>query len=141
MDCRGIKTNIDNTFATGMCYQDKLCSCQAFECFMKYWNSPDFKSRMKQFKNYSPSVFNELIGISETWKEQYKIAENPKLKEFNNVIRRYKNKELPDYFIQYIDTMVKIELVTRKFKSHKLKEKFVNKKIYHAYMEYLNICV
>ena len=81
MDCRGIKTNIDNTFATGMYYQDKLCSCQAFDCFMKYWNSPDFKSRMKQFKNYSPSVFNELIEISETWKERYKIAENPKLKE------------------------------------------------------------
>ena len=88
MDCRGIKTNIDNTFATGMYYQDKLCSCQAFDCFMKYWNSPDFKSRMKQFKNYSPSVFNELVGISETWKERYKVAENPKLKEFNNVIRR-----------------------------------------------------
>ena len=141
MDCRGIKTNIDNTFATGMYYQDKLCSCQAFDCFMKYWNSPDFKSRMKQFKNYSPSVFNELVVISETWKERYKIAENPKLKEFNNVIRRYKNKELPDYFIQYIDTLVKIELITRKFKSHKLKEKFVNNKIYHAYMEYLNIAV
>ena len=141
MDCRGIKTNIDNTFATRMYYQDKLCSYQAFDCFMKYWNSPDFKSRMKQFKNYSPSVFNELIGISETWKERYKISENPKLKEFNNVIRRYKNKELPDYFIQYIDTLVKIELITRKFKSHKLKEKFVNKKIYHAYMEYLNIAV
>ena len=141
MACRGIKTNIDNTFAIGMYYQDKLCSCKAFDCFMKYWNNPDFKSIMKQFKNYSPSVFNELIGISETWKERYKIAENPKLKEFNNVIRRYKNKELPDYFILYIDTLVKIELITRKFKSHKLKEKFVNKKIYHAYMEYLNICV
>lgn len=41
--------------------------------------------------------------------------------------------------MQYISIMVKIELLTRKFKSNKLKEKFVNKKIYHLYMEYLNI--
>lgn len=126
MNCRGIKTNIDNTF-------------DGFDCFMKYWNNSDFKSQMKQFKNYSSSLFNELVRISETWKEQYKIIKNPKLKEFNNVIRRYKNKELPDCFMQYITTMVKIELVTRKFKSHKLKEKFINKKIYYNYMVYLNM--
>ncbi len=139
MNCRGIKTNMDNTFATGMYYQDKLYSCEAFDCFISYWNSPDFKSRMKQFENRSSSLFNKLVGMSETWKERYKIAENPNLKEFNNVIRRYKNKELPDCFMEYITTLVKIELLTRKFKSNKLKEKFVNKKIYHTYMEYLNI--
>ena len=35
--------------------------------------------------------------------------------------------------------MIKLELATRKFKTHKIKEKFINKKIYQAYMEYINI--
>lgn len=145
MNDRGIKTNIDDALNVGMSFHDKINSselleaCGAFDCFMKYWDQPDFKSRMKQYKNYSPSVFKELVEISENWKEQYKVAENPKLKEFNNVVRRYRNKELPEYFMQYIDTMVKLELITRKFKTHKLKEKFINKKIYHSYKEYLNI--
>lgn len=85
------------------------------------------------------STFSDLVVDRMT--ERIKVEMCPKLKEFNNVVRRYKNKELPEYFIQYIDSMIKLELVARKFKSHKLKEKFVNKKIYRAYMEYINIGV
>lgn len=92
----------------------------------------------KWFSAFSDSVFTFSDCIVDIMIERIEVEICPKLKEFNNVIRRYKNKELPHYFILYIDTLVKIELTSRKFKSHKLKEKFVNKKIYHAYMEYLN---
>lgn len=80
MNCRGIKTNMDNTFVTGMYYQDKLYSCETFDCFMKYWNSPDFKSQMKQFENRSSSLSSKIVRMSETWKEQYKIVKKSKIK-------------------------------------------------------------
>ena len=83
------------------------------------------------------SAFSDLV-VDKTI-ERIEVEICPKLKEFNNVVRRYKNKELPECFIQYIDSMIKLELATRKFKTHKIKEKFINKKIYQAYMEYINI--
>ena len=83
------------------------------------------------------SAFSDLV-VDKTI-ERIKVEICPKLKEFNNVVRRYKSKELPEYVIQYIDSRIKLELATRKFKTHKIKEKFINKKIYQAYMEYINI--
>ena len=83
------------------------------------------------------SAFSDLVVDKTT--ERIKVEICPKLKEFNNVVRRYKSKELPEYVIQYIDSRIKLELATRKFKTHKIKEKFINKKIYQAYMEYINI--
>ena len=83
------------------------------------------------------SAFSDLV-VDKTI-ERIEVEICPKLKEFNNVVRRYKNKELPEYVIQYIDSRIKLELATRKFKTHKIKEKFINKKIYQAYMEYINI--
>ncbi len=112
------------------------------ESFLK----PEFKNTdsvvvemNKWFSAFSDLVFTVSDCIVDRTIERIEVEICSKLKEFNNVVRRYKNKELPDCFIQYIDSMIKLELVTRKFKTHKLKEKFVNKKIYHAYMEYLNI--
>ena len=83
------------------------------------------------------SAFSDLV-VDKTI-ERIEVEICPKLKEFNNVVRRYKSKELPEYVIQYIDSRIKLELATRKFKTHKIKEKFINKKIYQAYMEYINI--
>ena len=83
------------------------------------------------------SIFSDLV-VDKTI-ERIEVEICPKLKEFNNVVRRYKSKELPEYVIQYIDSRIKLELATRKFKTHKIKEKFINKKIYQAYMEYINI--
>ena len=83
------------------------------------------------------SAFSDLV-VDKTI-ERIEVEICPKLKEFNNVVRRYKSKELPEYVIQYIDSKIKLELATRKFKTHKIKEKFINKKIYQAYMEYINI--
>ena len=109
------------------------------ESFLK----PEFDSVVvetnKWFSAFSDfvSAFSDLV-VDKTI-ERIEVEICPKLKEFNNVVRRYKNKELPNCFIQYIDSMIKLELVTRKFKTHKIKEKFINKKIYQAYMEYLNI--
>ena len=112
------------------------------ESFLK----PEFKNidsvvveTNKWFSAFSDfvSIFSDLV-VDKTI-ERIEVEICPKLKEFNNVVRRYKNKELPEYFIQYIDSMIKLELATRKFKTHKIKEKFINKKIYQAYMEYINI--
>lgn len=111
------------------------------ESFLK----PEFKNTdivvetNKWFSAFSDfvSIFADLV-VDKTI-ERIEVEICPKLKEFNNVVRRYKNKELPEYFIQYIDSMIKLELATRKFKTHKIKEKFINKKIYQAYMEYINI--
>ena len=83
------------------------------------------------------SAFSDLV-VDKTI-ERIEVEICPKLKEFNNVVRRYKSKELPEYVIQYIDSRIKLELATRKFKTHKIKEKFINKKIYQAYIEYINI--
>ena len=105
------------------------------ESFLK----PEFKNTdsvvvetNKWFSAFSDLVVDKTI-------ERIEVEICPKLKEFNNVVRRYKNKELPEYVIQYIDSRIKLELATRKFKTHKIKEKFINKKIYQAYMEYINI--
>ena len=109
------------------------------ESFLK----PEFDSVVvetnKWFSAFSDfvSAFSDLV-VDKTI-ERIEVEICPKLKEFNNVVRRYKNKELPEYVIQYIDSRIKLELVTRKFKTHKIKEKFINKKIYQAYMEYINI--
>ena len=81
------------------------------------------------------SAFSDLV-VDKTI-ERIEVEICPKLKEFNNVVRRYKSKELPEYVIQYIDSRIKLELATRKFKTHKIKEKFINKKIYQAYIEYI----
>ena len=93
----------------------------------------------KWFSAFSDLVFTVSDCIVDRTIERIEVEICPKLKEFNNVVRRYKNKELPECFIQYIDSMIKLELATRKFKTHKIKEKFINKKIYQAYMEYINI--
>ena len=93
----------------------------------------------KWFSAFSDLVFTFSDRVLDRTVERIDVEICPKLKEFNNVVRRYKNKELPDCFIQYIDSMIKLELATRKFKTHKIKEKFINKKIYQAYMEYINI--
>ena len=93
----------------------------------------------KWFSAFSDFVFTVSDCIVDRTIERIEVEICPKLKEFNNVVRRYKNKELPECFIQYIDSMIKLELATRKFKTHKIKEKFINKKIYQAYMEYINI--
>ena len=104
------------------------------ESFLK----PEFKNTdivvetNKWFSAFSDLVVDKTI-------ERIEVEICPKLKEFNNVVRRYKSKELPEYVIQYIDSRIKLELATRKFKTHKIKEKFINKKIYQAYMEYINI--
>ena len=107
------------------------------ESFLK----PEFKNveMNKWFSAFSDfvSAFADLVVDKTT--ERIKVEICPKLKEFNNVVRRYKSKELPEYVIQYIDSRIKLELATRKFKTHKIKEKFINKKIYQAYMEYINI--
>ena len=109
------------------------------ESFLK----PEFDSVVvetnKWFSAFSDfvSAFSDLV-VDKTI-ERIEVEICPKLKEFNNVVRRYKNKELPECFIQHIDSMIKLELATRKFKTHKIKEKFINKKIYQAYMEYINI--
>ena len=112
------------------------------ESFLK----PEFKNTdsvvvetNKWFSAFSDfvSIFSDLV-VDKTI-ERIEVEICPKLKEFNNVVRRYKNKELPEYVIQYIDSRIKLELATRKFKTHKIKEKFINKKIYQAYMEYINI--
>ena len=109
------------------------------ESFLK----PEFDSVVvetnKWFSAFSDfvSAFSDLV-VDKTI-ERIEVEICPKLKEFNNVVRRYKNKELPEYVIQYIDSRIKLELVTRKFKTHKIKEKFINKKIYQAYIEYINI--
>ena len=112
------------------------------ESFLK----PEFKNTdsvvvetNKWFSAFSDFVFTFSDRVLDRTVERIDVEICPKLKEFNNVVRRYKNKELPDCFIQYIDSMIKLELATRKFKTHKIKEKFINKKIYQAYMEYLNI--
>ena len=107
------------------------------ESFLK----PEFKNveMNKWFSAFSDLVFTVSDCIVDRTIERIEVEICPKLKEFNNVVRRYKNKELPECFIQYIDSMIKLELATRKFKTHKIKEKFINKKIYQAYMEYLNI--
>ena len=81
------------------------------------------------------SAFSDLV-VDKTI-ERIEVEICPKLKEFNNVVRRYKSKELPEYVIQYIDSRIKLELATSKFKTHKIKEKFINKKIYQAYIEYI----
>ena len=93
----------------------------------------------KWFSAFSDFVFTFSDCIVDRTIERIEVEICPKLKEFNNVVRRYKNKELPECFIQHIDSMIKLELATRKFKTHKIKEKFINKKIYQAYMEYINI--
>ena len=93
----------------------------------------------KWFSAFSFFVFTFSDRVLDRTVERIDVEICPKLKEFNNVVRRYKNKELPEYVIQYIDSRIKLELVTRKFKTHKIKEKFINKKIYQAYMEYINI--
>ena len=109
-------------------------SSDAPESFLK----PEFKNTdivvetNKWFSAFSDLVVDKTI-------ERIEVEICPKLKEFNNVVRRYKSKELPEYVIQYIDSRIKLELATRKFKTHKIKEKFINKKIYQAYMEYINI--
>lgn len=107
------------------------------ESFLK----PEFKNveMNKWFSAFSDLVFTVSDLVVDRTIERIEVEICPKLKEFNNVVRRYKNKELPNCFIQYIDSMIKLELVTRKFKTHKIKEKFINKKIYQAYMEYINI--
>lgn len=112
------------------------------ESFLK----PEFKNTdsvvvemNKWFSAFSDFVFTFSDRVLDRTVERIDVEICPKLKEFNNVVRRYKNKELPDCFIQYIDSMIKLELATRKFKTHKIKEKFINKKIYQAYMEYINI--
>lgn len=111
------------------------------ESFLK----PEFKNTdivvetNKWFSAFSDFVFTFSDRVLDRTVERIDVEICPKLKEFNNVVRRYKNKELPEYFIQYIDSMIKLELSTRKFKTHKIKEKFINKKIYQAYMEYINI--
>ena len=111
------------------------------ESFLK----PEFKNTdivvetNKWFSAFSDLVFTVSDIIVDKTIERIEVEICPKLKEFNNVVRRYKNKELPECFIQYIDSMIKLELATRKFKTHKIKEKFINKKIYQAYMEYINI--
>ena len=111
------------------------------ESFLK----PEFKNTdivvetNKWFSAFSDLVFTVSDIVVDKTIERIEVEICPKLKEFNNVVRRYKNKELPECFIQYIDSMIKLELATRKFKTHKIKEKFINKKIYQAYMEYINI--
>lgn len=111
------------------------------ESFLK----PEFKNTdivvetNKWFSAFSDFVFTVSDIIVDKTIERIEVEICPKLKEFNNVVRRYKNKELPECFIQHIDSMIKLELATRKFKTHKIKEKFINKKIYQAYMEYINI--
>ena len=111
------------------------------ESFLK----PEFKNTdivvetNKWFSAFSDLVFTVSDIVVDKTIERIEVEICPKLKEFNNVVRRYKNKELPECFIQHIDSMIKLELATRKFKTHKIKEKFINKKIYQAYMEYINI--
>ena len=111
------------------------------ESFLK----PEFKNTdivvetNKWFSTFSDLVFTVSDIVVDKTIERIEVEICPKLKEFNNVVRRYKNKELPECFIQHIDSMIKLELATRKFKTHKIKEKFINKKIYQAYMEYINI--
>ena len=98
-----------------------------------------FVETNKWFSAFSDFVFTFSDCIVDRTIERIEVEICPKLKEFNNVVRRYKSKELPEYVIQYIDSRIKLELATRKFKTHKIKEKFINKKIYQAYMEYINI--
>lgn len=122
-------------------YEMCVKSSDVPESFLK----PEFKSVVvemnKWFSAFSDFVFTFSDLVVDRTIERIEVEICPKLKEFNNVVRRYKNKELPDCFIQYIDSMIKLELATRKFKTHKIKEKFINKKICQAYMEYLNIGV
>ena len=89
------------------------------ESFLK----PEFKNTdivvetNKWFSAFSDFVFTVSDIIVDKTIERIEVEICPKLKEFNNVVRRYKNKELPNCFIQYIDSMIKLELVTRKLKN------------------------
>ena len=112
------------------------------ESFLK----PEFKNTdsivvetNKWFSAFSDFVFTVSDIIVDKTIERIEVEICPKLKEFNNVVRRYKNKELPECFIQYIENIIKLELANRKNKTQKIKEKSINKKIYQAYMEYINI--
>ena len=122
-------------------YEMCVKSSDVPESFLK----PEFKNTdivvetNKWFSAFSDLVFTVSDIVVDKTIERIEVEICPKLKEFNNVVRRYKNKELPECFIQHIDSMIKLELATRKFKTHKIKEKFINKKIYQAYMEYINI--
>ena len=122
-------------------YEMSAKSSDVPESFLK----PEFKNTdivvetNKWFSAFSDLVFTVSDIVVDKTIERIEVEICPKLKEFNNVVRRYKNKELPECFIQHIDSMIKLELATRKFKTHKIKEKFINKKIYQAYMEYINI--
>ena len=139
MDNNELKENYLTNELCDELYEMCAKSSDVPESFLK----PEFDSVVvetnKWFSAFSDfvSAFSDLV-VDKTI-ERIEVEICPKLKEFNNVVRRYKNKELPECFIQYIDSMIKLELATRKFKTHKIKEKFINKKIYQAYMEYINI--
>ena len=139
MDNNELKENYLTNELCDELYEMCAKSSDVPESFLK----PEFDSVVvetnKWFSAFSDfvSAFSDLV-VDKTI-ERIEVEICPKLKEFNNVVRRYKNKELPEYVIQYIDSRIKLELVTRKFKTHKIKEKFINKKIYQAYMEYINI--
>ena len=139
MDNNELKENYLTNELCDELYEMCAKSSDVPESFLK----PEFDSVVvetnKWFSAFSDFVFTFSDCIVDRTIERIEVEICPKLKEFNNVVRRYKSKELPEYVIQYIDSRIKLELATRKFKTHKIKEKFINKKIYQAYMEYLNI--
>ena len=141
MDNNELKENYLTNELCDELYEMCAKSSDVPESFLK----PEFKNTdivvetNKWFSAFSDLVFTVSDIIVDKTIERIEVEICPKLKEFNNVVRRYKNKELPECFIQHIDSMIKLELATRKFKTHKIKEKFINKKIYQAYMEYINI--
>lgn len=137
MDNNGLKENYLTNELCDELYEMCAKSSDVPESFLK--SEFIVVETNKWFSAFSDfvSAFSDLV-VDKTI-ERIEVEICPKLKEFNNVVRRYKSKELPEYVIQYIDSRIKLELATRKFKTHKIKEKFINKKIYQAYMEYINI--
>ena len=137
MDNNGLKENYLTNELCDELYEMCAKSSDVPESFLK--SEFIVVETNKWFSAFSDfvSAFSDLV-VDKTI-ERIEVEICPKLKEFNNVVRRYKNKELPECFIQHIDSMIKLELATRKFKTHKIKEKFINKKIYQTYMEYINI--
>ena len=123
MDNNELKENYLTNELCDELYEMCAKSSDVPESFLK----PEFKNTdivvetNKWFSAFSDLVFTVSDIIVDKTIERIEVEICPKLKEFNNVVRRYKNKELPECFIQYIDSMIKLELATRKFKTHKRK--------------------